>query len=332
MNPIPCPTSKPIIPFTEAPHPREERGIASGPYKYIATSLAVGALAAIIFAEWLPIAVGLIAISAWLMWSGIIILLNRAVDGKHYAKPIHQLHSVAMEFNSGIVAAVLFLFTHFKRYHKPKGNLAGRPILLVNGYLSFGSIWQYIRKELVKNGFGPIYTMNIGSGKSIMTYATEVQKKVKEIQIETGRNDIAFVGHSKGGLVSSFFAADLANETGAQVTDVVTIGSPLSGTPVAYIGIGRDAHEMRSDSEFHRYLRDRMELINTTRFFHAASETDEIVPHASSLIGKMAERHLLLKDTGHLSLVFSSRIADQVGKWLYCAHPKSVNLPASDGH
>jgi len=316
MTPISDSLSKPNIPFTEAPHPREERGIASAPYKYIIASLLIAALAAGIFTLCFPAAIALIATSAWLSWSGAMILANQAGHGKSFEKPIQKLHSVAMEFNSGVVAAGLFPFTHIPKYHRPKGALAGRPILLVNGYLSFGSTWQYIRSELVKNGFGPVYTMNIGSGQSIERYAADVQQKAKEIQKHTGRNDLILIGHSKGGLVSSFFAAEHAKASGTEVTDIITIGSPLAGTPVAYIGIGKDAHEMRLESEFHRKLRYQISRLHSIRFFHVASETDEIVPHTSALIGKVASQQLLLKDTGHLSLVFSSRVADQISHWL----------------
>ena len=316
MTPLPSVASNHTIHFTEAPHPREERGIASSPHKYIAAAMIVAALAAGIFTLYLPVAIALISISTWLLWSGIIILANRAAHGKSFEKPIHKLHAIAMEFNSGVVAAGLFPFTHFPIYHRPKGTLAGRPILLVNGYLSFGSTWQYIRSELAKKGLGPIYTMNIGSGKSIETYATDVQKKVKEIQKQTGRNDLVLIGHSKGGLVSSFFAVEHARGIGCEVTDIITIGSPLAGTPVAYIGMGRDAQEMRVDSEFHKKLRCQISNLKSTRFFHIASQADDIVPHTSALIGRVASHQLLLKDTGHLSLVFSSRIADQIGHWL----------------
>jgi pimeloyl-ACP methyl ester carboxylesterase len=221
-----------------------------------------------------------------------------------------------MEFNAIVIACCLFPLTLFDRYHHPKGNLAGRPILMVNGYLSFGSTWHYLRKKLAKAGFGPIYTMNVGSGKSIITYAHCVEEKVKEIQKETGRNDIAFIGHSKGGLVSSYFAACLAAEIQSEVTDIVTIGSPWSGTAVANYAVGLDACEMRSGSKFHQELRERMGANQTTRYFHVASETDEVVPQASSLIWKDPSRQLSVKDTGHLGLVFSSRVAHQICVWL----------------
>jgi hypothetical protein len=302
--------------YIQAPPPSEERGLASSPYKYLAAAVVTGALAAGLFSVCLLAAAALAAISFWFLWSGSLILANRAADGTKFEKPIHFLHSIAMEFNAMVVASWLFPLTLFHRYHNAKGNLSGRPILLVNGYLSFGSTWHYLRGNLAKAGFGPLYTMNIGVGRSIATYAHFVQEKVKEIQKETGRRDIVLIGHSKGGLVSSYFASCLADKIQAEVTDIITIGSPWAGTYAAKFALGLDACEMRSESKFHQELRDQVGANQSIRYFHIASETDRVVLHPSSLIGKDPSRQLLVKDTGHLGLVFSSRVASQICTWL----------------
>jgi pimeloyl-ACP methyl ester carboxylesterase len=304
------------LPYMQAPPPSEETGLASSPYKYLAVAAVIGAVAGCVFSACLPLAIALIVISAWFLWSGSIILANRAAVGTKLEKPISILHASAMELNAGVVAGCLFPMTLFSSYHKPHGHLKGRPILMVNGYLSFGSTWHYQRRKLEEAGLGPIYTMNFGSGRSIKTYAHYVEEKVKEIQKETGRRDLDLIGHSKGGLVSSYFANYLADETNAEVKNLITIGSPLAGTHVAYLGLGHDAGEMRSNSKFHCELREKMEGNPNTRYFHIGSETDEVVPLTSSLIGKVPSRQLCVKDTGHLGLVFSSRVADQVCSWL----------------
>ncbi len=302
--------------YIQAPPASEEKGLSSAPFKYLVAALVIGALAASVFAACLPLAIVLMMVSGWYLWTGAIIFANRAADGSKFEKPIHLLHATAMELNAGSVAGCLFPFTLFDRYHRPHGNPDGRPILMVNGYLSFGSTWHYQRKKLAEAGLGPIYTMNIGTGKSIKTYAHYVQEKIKEIQEETGRRDIVLIGHSKGGLVSSYFSNYLAEETESEVTDIVTIGSPLAGTHAANFGVGQDAGEMRSDSIFHKELRERMDSNLSTRYFHVGSETDEVVPQSSALIGNDPARQLSLKDTGHLGLLFSSRVADQICTWL----------------
>ncbi|MBX7066583.1 MAG: hypothetical protein K1X28_05080 [Parachlamydiales bacterium] len=304
------------IPAIQAPPPSEERGLASSPIKYFLLTVAIAAIAASVFHLFMPASIVLLIGAGWFLWSATIIWLNRVADGTMFESTISQLHSLANEINSVIASSWLFPLTLFSSYHNPKGNPEGQPILMVNGYLSFGSTWHYQREKLAEEGFGPIYTMNVGSGKSIRTYAEEVDEKIEQIRRETGRNDIVLVGHSRGGLVSSYYATYIAPGRQVEVTDLITIGSPLCGTPIAHYGPGHDAEEMRPEHIFHRDLREHINAHEGTRFFHIGSKTDEIVPISSALIGDDAQRQFLLKDTGHLGLLFSSRVADQITRWL----------------
>jgi predicted alpha/beta hydrolase family esterase len=284
--------------------------------KYLAVALIAAAIGGALIPVCLPVSIALFIVSSWYLWSAAIIVANQKASGSSIEKPAHQLHAWAMEVNAGVTAACLFPLTIFQSYHSPKGHPQGRPILMVNGYLSFGSTWHYQRQKLLQAGFGPIYTMNVGSGKSIKTYAEQIQEKVRKIQKETQRNDLILIGHSKGGLVSSYYATQLAEKDQIKVTDVITIGSPLKGTPLAYFGPGLDAYEMRPHSPFHEELRKKIGGCSKTRFFHIASQSDNVVSHGSALLGNNPARQLLLKDVGHLSLVFSSRVANQLCYWL----------------
>lgn len=157
--------------------------------------------------------------------------------------------------------------------------------------------------------------MNIGSFRSIKTYAQMLKKRVKEIQEETGTKELILVGHSKGGLVISEYVTTLADDD-THITDAITIGSPLDGAPVGYLGIGHDAKEMKPGSPFITELRTKIAQNTKTRFYHIASKMDELVSLSSALFGKDRSRHFVLKDMGHLGLIFSSRVADQICRWL----------------
>lgn len=287
---------------------------------YLAASVVVAAVAAAVFSVCFSASMVFVALSAWCLWSAALIAANRVSVGTCMQKPVHLLYSMAMEVNSGVKAAALFPFTLFGSYHKPQGNLAGRPILMINGYLSFGSTWHYQRQRLIEAGLGPVYTMNVGSFKSIETYAKYVKERVDQIKAETGRSDITLICHSKGGLVGSYYATHFAE--GTDVAEIITIGSPLSGTPVAYIGPGYDASEMRPNSDLVLRLRDKIR-VSTTRFFHIASKMDEVVPFSSAHPEghhPHATKHMI-EDIGHLGLVFSSRVADKICQWLKeCDH------------
>ncbi len=297
----------------QAPSITEERGWLSSPAAFIATGAAIAIVAKVFFTAYLPLALGL---AAWSLGSGAILFLYKYAEGTRFERGVHKIHAIMMEINTIPIKIALFPLTFFSKTLAPAGPLNGRPILLINGYLSFASMWHFHKNRLADAGLGPIYTINVGSCQSIDTYAKQIQRKAKEIQKETGRNDLAIIGHSKGGLVGSHFATRYADEIGTRVTDLVTIGSPLAGTPSAQIGLGSDAKEMLPDAPFHKELRDRIEKNRATRFYHIGSEADSIVPHTSALIGREINRQMILKDTGHVALLFSSRVSDQICRWL----------------
>ena len=284
--------------------------------KYIVAALAVTVVSGVIFSVSTGAAIVGIAIASWFIGSAALVMMHRVAVGTRMEKPVRVLHAVVTEINSAVASAMLFPRTLFKSYHSPKGNPNGLPILMVNGYLSFGSTWNVQREGLIKAGYGPIYTINVGSGKSIKSYAKKIQKKVEQIQNDTNKNDLILIGHSKGGLVSSYYATYLACENKTNVTDVITIGSPLAGTPAASIGLGYDASEMKVSSKFHEELREKIREHSNIRFFHIGSTMDEIVPLSSALLGDNLERQYITDDLGHLGLLFSSRVTDKISSWL----------------
>lgn len=271
------------------------------------------------------VAVALVCISIWLLWTTLIIVMNHLANNTCMEKVFHWIHALTMEINAGIVSAWLFPLTLFKCYLNPQGPSEGPVIILINGYLSFASTFHYLRKRFVDAKLGTIYSINIGSFGSIKTYAEKLQKIVQDIGKKLGKNrEFIFVCHSKGGLVGSYYATKLAAQDQIRVTDVITIGSPFAGTPMARCGPGRDAREMEPDHAFNRDLREDMAKHPEICFRHIASLTDEVVPFHSALNGNDPSRHRVIKDVGHLGLVYSEKTADQVCSWIQ-SRPKNLS-------
>ncbi|HEX2583472.1 MAG TPA: alpha/beta fold hydrolase, partial [Chlamydiales bacterium] len=208
------------------------------------------------------------------------------------------------------------VFRFSKTFQRPVGNLQGRPILLIHGYCNDGSAWSYLKHRLAKENIGPIYTMDLSVPfRSICEYAMEVKEKAAQIREETNRSDLILIGHSMGGLVSSLYTTDFAPpET---VTDVITIGSPLGGTHVAKIGIGPNAKEMKCRSELISQLHVKIAKERFSRFYHIATNTDQLViPCQSALLRNNPSREFLFEDIGHASLLFSPRVGSLIVCWL----------------
>ena len=200
--------------------------------------------------------------------------------------------------------------------NKKCGPKEGRPILLIHGYLQNASNWVFLKRKLCQRGFGPIYTLNLAHPfRSISDYAELVSQKAKAIAEETNTYDLILIGHSMGGLVSAWYAAKFAEP--GKVSDVITIGSPMGGTKFAAIALGSNGREMRCGSEFVQQLQAEFWKNHPIRFYHIASKADQIIlPSSSALTGLHPEREYVLEDIGHMSLLFSSRVADKIQEWL----------------
>lgn len=225
------------------------------------------------------------------------------------AKPIYWVHAMSLELFSNLV---LFAFFILPKMEKLKGH--GRPILLVHGYLHHGGVWCIQKKRLERKGFGPIYIMHFGSAfESIETYANVLKEKAAAIAHETGRSDLILIGHSMGGLISTWYATQLAPKD--SVTDIITLASPFFGTHMAKLAVGTDAREMEIDSPFLKNLQKSLEERKHFRMFHIATKSDQLViPNDSAIIP--TNPHFVLDDVGHASLLFSKRAADQICLWL----------------
>ncbi len=242
-------------------------------------------------------------------WLGSIQLLNSIAPRFPFARWIHWIHAMSLEAFAWPAVPFLRLI---RESETTLGN--GKPILLVHGYMNHGSVWVLQKKRLEALGVGPIYTINLGHPfKSISHYAENVKVKAEQIVQQTGRKDLVLIGHSMGGLVSAYYATHLAPLD--TVTDVITIGTPLAGTPVARIALGPNGKEMVPNSPFLKQLEEAMGRAKGIRFRHIATKSDQLViPGASAAIKD--NQCFILEDIGHTSLLYSARVTDQIYEWL----------------
>jgi triacylglycerol lipase len=182
------------------------------------------------------------------------------------------------------------------------------------------------KKRLEARGLGPIFTINLGYPfKSICTYAEKVKLEVDSISKITGRKDLILIGHSMGGLISCWYGTQMAPPN--TVTDIITIGSPFYGTPVARIGLGANAREMEPHSPLLERLLDAVATHPSLRFYHIASKTDQLIlPGASAALPQ--HEHVIYEDIGHASLLYSQRVTDKLSDWLVnrCTVASDCNL------
>lgn len=274
-----------------------------------AVFLCLAVICAALYAKTGAVLALIVAIAfAWL--GGIQLLNSLAVHlPTSIARAVHWTHAMTFEFFALIGVPLLRLFTSRETISGK-----GKPILLVHGYVNNGSVWIFQKMWLKKAGLGPIYTINLGHPfRSIQEYAEKVKTKAEEIALETGRSDLILIGHSMGGLVSSLYALTLAKP--GTVTDIITIGSPLEGTPVACIALGPNGREMECNSKLIKQLQDAMAKNRQIRFHHIATKSDQLViPGHTAVIAD--NNHFIIEDIGHASLLYSPRVTDKICEWI----------------
>jgi pimeloyl-ACP methyl ester carboxylesterase len=192
-----------------------------------------------------------------------------------------------------------------------------RPIILVHGYLHNRSGWAYILRFLEKEGFGPVYTLNMGNHvHSIVTHAEHLGQFVQKIEAKYPGLPPILIGHSMGGAIATYYNEYVASKE--HVTDVITLGSPLHGSHAASFAFGNCADEMRYGSAFICNLAQRIiENRHGARYHHIAAAMDQlVVPADSALTGAGHSREKVVYHHGHVGLLFSREVCLILCEWL----------------
>lgn len=214
-----------------------------------------------------------------------------------------------------VVSLLLRPFSYFEKYQSYH-SLQGRPVLLIHGYLHNSSAWLFMKYLLMQRGLGPLYGLNLKKPfGSIQGHADQVKQKIAQIREETGRKDVVLVGHSMGGLVIAWYAVQ--NGNAQNPIDVITLGSPLRGTLAANIALGKNGKEMRIDSLFIQELRNSLSNNPFVSLYCIGTQTDQlIIPYTSALYSSVAKETYEVKHVGHLGLLCSPKVADQLFRWI----------------
>lgn len=275
-------------------------------------------LAALFIAPYLTPSVAVTAIVALTVASSALTLLIYA----HFSKIkevvitiIQYIVATFIEFGAVLVAATTFPYDLTKKNPTTfTAPVQSTPVLCVHGYMHRSPAFILLRNRLLKQGVGPVYTINLGSPtcKSIKDdYSHAVDRAIKDIQKKTGRKDIFLIGHSMGGVVITEYIVNIAKDV--IIKGAATLGSPLHGTKNTCIAPGRCAREMAYQSAF---LREQQEKLSKSDvpFLHISSSADLLIQPTSSAEGSSApiQERMKVKWTGHAGLLYSSSIANRI--------------------
>jgi hypothetical protein len=165
-----------------------------------------------------------------------------------------------------IIAVIVLIPTSLisvKKFWDPK-NVSHRNVdpdkpvvLMIHGFLGRSNHWIYHRQKLVNNNIKNVFTVDLGSPfHTVEEYAAVVDERLKEMRkILPNNQKVILVCHSMGGLVADAYKKLYAEASNTEILDTITIGTPLSGTPVAYVAapFSRAARQMLPSSDFSQH-------------------------------------------------------------------------------
>lgn len=164
--------------------------------------------------------------------------------------PLQVLLMVLEEF-----AALVLLFSMVLPFEKfwlgpdRLGHCATRrtPLLLIHGYQCNRGFWFWLRPRLEAAGWTVATHSMEPTWTEIDNYVEGIARRVDEVLAATGAPQLILIGHSMGGLACRAY---LRRHGRGKVARLVTLGSPHRGTQLAKLGIGPNARQMRTGSDW----------------------------------------------------------------------------------
>ena len=230
------------------------------------------------------------------MGSGLYVLAPRLV-GKRASRPSTR----ALEWLAASASSIA------RPLSLARGSLGDgdRPVIMLHGYGMGRSNFSLLARRLSRAGIGPILFFDYWSLSGLERATQRLHELVMALTEGAGYDSVDLIGHSLGGIV----ARDLAStpEVSGRVGTVVTLGTPHGGTRLAVLGIGRVRRAMLPGSSYLRELGERP-LATGIRGHSIWSRADDIVRPAESADWP-GQPSVVLDDLGHMSLLYSRRVA-----------------------
>jgi pimeloyl-ACP methyl ester carboxylesterase len=188
------------------------------------------------------------------------------------------------------------------------GRVPPMPVLLLHGYFCNRGLWRTLARRLGSRGH-PLEAIDLEPPfGAIDAYTPAIARAVDRLRARTGAARVALVCHSMGGLAARAYLRDYGD---AAVCAVVTLGTPHVGTRHADLGHGRNAAQMRRDSDWLKTLARTEPPARRALFTVILSWQDNIVTEqaAQTLPGA---RTIAFGGLGHMSLAYDRRVAEVV--------------------
>lgn len=194
------------------------------------------------------------------------------------------------------------------------------PVVLVHGLFVGPFCFTFLSRYLRQQGFRVVEVFRYRApGHGVVRIAELLGRYVDHLASSMGASHVHLVGHSLGGLVARVYTQ--LGGGAPNVLTYVTLGAPNNGVPLAHLGVGRIARELRPGSELLRRL-STAPSAKTVRFTSVYGRRDRIVAPDSAVRCNGHARdieNVVLDGIGHVGLLFSSNVASAMATELLTA-------------
>ncbi len=201
---------------------------------------------------------------------------------------------------------------YYLRGHAMGGDGPGDVVVFVHGYFQNRANFVGLARAIRQAHVGPMFGFNYPWVSRVEKNAERLADFVEKVCAASGREHVALVAHSLGGLVALEY---LYSERGAKrVRRCVTIASPHAGIPWKGPILGAVGEQMRSGSE---WLVDRAGRKIEIPALSIYSTHDNMVhPPATSQLASRGGHDLAVEGPGHLTILFDATVIDAVVDFL----------------
>ena len=194
---------------------------------------------------------------------------------------------------------------------------AGTPILLVHGMADNRAIFTLLTRGLRRRGFHRVISSNYPiTTNDIRVAAGLLHDEVEAVVEATGYERVHVIGHSLGGLIARYYLQRLGGDQ--RVHTLVTLGTPHSGSLLAYLLPVRLGRQLRPGSELFTELAQPA-VGCRTRIVAYWSDLDQLVlPRTNGQVQHpdLLAQNIRVRGVGHMSLPIHGRLVHDISTLL----------------
>jgi len=186
-----------------------------------------------------------------------------------------------------------------------------------DGAKAFTSVAERLSRDLAGQ-FSKIHLVafsNRFQGNGIEIFAEQLANLIQK----NDDKNIILMGHSRGGLVITYFEKFLAKKLNVDVLAAIPICAPFGGSPMAstplLANLSDSIAQMKVGSEFLKNLNQEMNKIEEKYLFFAA-ENDLLVSLDASCPAKYRDQLIIIERNRHLSILHSEQFLKKLSEIL----------------